>query len=410
MILLISLLVAATCAHEDRLKAILRSPKATLRAYGQYKADQKLSFGPSEDRMRLKMWRSSAEIVAEQNSRQDSSVTLELNFFAVMTAEERNRYLGMNGTSGIKAKPRTLSSVLSDTPAEVDWTEKGLVTAIKDQASCGSCWTFGAVGGLETRYALLENSALRNFAEKEYLDCVYEGLADGCNGGWMQECYEYSAANGGRLAATADYLYQAVDEKCLGAEKPDAMIAAKIVGYVKVAENEMANIEAIAEGSITVAFEATKFFQLYQTGIIKDMTCTGSLNHAVTAVGYTEKYILVKNSWGGDWGESGYVRYMRGHHNCGLYLDSYYPDLEVTGVADSNPDEATDYVVPDNDDRFDPVLCKDKYMKCTLAHCKDITYAERYCAKTCNKCTEGGCPSGTILCSDDVCRHQHMCP
>ena len=226
----------------------------------------------------------------------------------------------------------------------------------------------------------------------------------------MQECYEYSAANGGRLAATADYDYQAVDEKCLGAEKPDAMIAAKIVGYVKVAENEMANIEAIAEGSITVAFEATRFFQLYQTGIIKDMTCTGSLNHAVTAVGYTERYILVKNSWGPNWGESGYVRYMRGHHNCGLYLDSYYPDLEVTGVADSNPDQATDYVVPDNNDRFDPVLCKDKYMKCTLAHCKDITYAERYCAKTCNKCTEGGCPSGTILCSDDVCRHEHMCP
>ena len=39
----------------------------------------------------------------------------------------------MNGTSGIKAKPRTLSSVLSDTPAEEDWTKKGLVTAIKNQ-------------------------------------------------------------------------------------------------------------------------------------------------------------------------------------------------------------------------------------------------------------------------------------
>merc|ERR1712176_193791 len=98
------------------------------------------------------------------------------------------------------------------------------------------------------------------------------------------------------------------------------------------------------------------------TGIIKDMTCTGSLNHAVTAVGYNADYILVKNSWGTDWGEAGFVRYMRGHHNCGLYLDSYYPQLEVTNVADSNPDEATDYTVPDNDDRFDPKICKDKYM------------------------------------------------
>merc|ERR1712176_1282592 len=213
---------------------------------------------------------------------------------------------------GIKAIPRT---VLSDPPAAGDWTEKKLVTAVKDQAACGSCWTFGAVGGLETRYALLENSTLRNFAEKEYLDCVYEGIADGCNGGWMQDCYQYSADNGGRLAATADYPYYHSDNECMGQTKPDAMKAAKLVGYVKVPETEMANLAAIAEGSITVAFEATNFFMLYKTGIIKDMTCTGALNHAVTAVGYNADYILVKNSWGTDWGEAGFVRYMRGHHN-----------------------------------------------------------------------------------------------
>jgi len=411
MILLLSLLVTVSCAHEDPLKAILRSPKETLRAYGRYKSARHLSFGLSEDRMRLGVWRRAAEMVAEVNSRQGQSASLELNFFAVMTKEERKQYLGMNATSGIKAKPRTLSAVLASPPAEEDWTKKGLVTVVKDQARCGSCWTFGAVGGLETRYALLKNSTLRNFAEKEYLDCVYEGYADGCNGGWMQDCYEYSANSGGRLAATVDYPYYHEDGDCLGTEKPDAMVSARIRGYVKVEENEMANIAAIAEGSITVAFEATDFFMLYKTGIIKDLTCTGSLNHAVTAVGYTENYILVKNSWGTDWGEAGFVRYMRGHHNCGLYLDSFYPELEVTDVADSSPDEATDYAVPDNDDRFKPKVCKDKYRKCTMNHCKNLKYAEKYCAKTCDKCPkDDGCPSGTILCSDNVCRHKHMCP
>jgi len=398
-------------AHDDPLKAILRSPQATLRAYGRYKAARHLTFGVAEDRVRLGMWRKAAQLVAEENSRQDRTADLELNFFAVMTGAEKRRYLGMNATTEIKAKPRTFSTVLSDLPEEEDWTKKGLVTAIKDQARCGSCWTFGAVGGLETRYALVKNSTLRNFAEKEYLDCVYEGVADGCNGGWMQDCYDYSAKNGGRLASTATYPYYHTDGRCLGKEKPDAMVAAKIDGYVKVEENELANIRAIAEGSITVAFEATDFFMLYKTGIIKDMSCTGSLNHAVTAVGYNPKYILVKNSWGADWGEKGFVRYMRGHHNCGLYQDSYYPTLVVTGKADSGPDKATDYKVPDNDDRFTPTVCKDMYMKCTMNHCKNMIYAKKYCAKTCDKCPRpDGCPSGTIRCSDDVCRHKHMCP
>ena len=226
----------------------------------------------------------------------------------------------------------------------------------------------------------------------------------------MHECYMYSANNNGRLAKTSDYPYYHSDDRCDTSQIPDAMIAAKIRGYVKVPETEEDNIAAIAEGSITVAFESTEFFFLYKTGLMKDMTCTGSLNHAVTAVGYTEKYILVKNSWGKEWGEKGFARFMRGHHNCGLYQDSYYPELEVTGVADSDPDEATDYVVPDNDDRFDIDVCKDKYLKCTEDHCKNIVYAERYCAKTCGKCTDsGGCPSGTIMCDDEVCRHEHMC-
>jgi hypothetical protein len=252
---------------------------------------------------------------------------------------------------------------------------------------------------------------LRNFAEKEYLDCVYEGKRDGCDGGWMEHCYEYSSKNGGRLAKTDDYPYYHSDGKCLGPVTPDAMVAAKITGFTKVEDNELANIAAIAEGSITVAFEATTFFMMYKTGIMKDMTCSGRLNHAVTAVGYNEKYILVKNSWGEDWGEKGYVRYMRGHHNCGLYQDSWFPNLKGTGVADSNPDPASNYTAPDNDDTFDPKVCKDKYIRCTPFHCRNLVYAERYCAKTCNKCPQDdGCPSGTILCEDKVCRHKHMCP
>ena len=94
MILLFSLLVAASLARQDPLKAVLRSPRQTLREYGRYKAARHLTFGPSEDRMRLGVWKRSAEMVADENSRAGHTAELELNFFAIMTKEERQQYLG----------------------------------------------------------------------------------------------------------------------------------------------------------------------------------------------------------------------------------------------------------------------------------------------------------------------------
>ena len=94
MIFFVSLLIGVSFARDDSLKSALRSPRKTLRAYGRYKAAKHLNFGPSEDRMRLGVWRKSAEIVADENSRPGHSAELELNFFAVMTKEERQQYLG----------------------------------------------------------------------------------------------------------------------------------------------------------------------------------------------------------------------------------------------------------------------------------------------------------------------------
>merc|ERR1712034_196955 len=202
-----------------------------------------------------------------------------------------------------------------------------------------------------------------NFAEQEYLDCVYEGRRNGCNGGWMSDCYTYSKNAGGRLAKTADYRYTQRDGACQGASKPDAMIAAKIRGNVPVGRTESANIAAIAEGAITVAFEVTNRFQSYSKGIFRDTTCTGRPNHAVTAVGYTPKYVLVKNSWGGSWGDRGFVKFSRSYSNCGLFEYSSYPILKSTGKKDTTPsDDATPYR-PATDDDVNPGPAPD---------CKDV--------------------------------------
>merc|ERR1739848_819508 len=163
---------------------------------------------------------------------------------------------------------------------------------------------------------------------QEYLDCVYEGSRNGCNGGWPDDCYTYSKKAGGRLASTANYKYTARDGSCQGSSKPDDMIAAKITGFTSVGRTESANIEALATGSLSVAFQVTNYFQQYRGGIIQDNTCTGRPNHAVTAVGYTSQFILVKNSWGKSWGDNGLFKY------------SSFPKLSKTGKTDSTPSDA----------------------------------------------------------------------
>ncbi len=73
----------------------------------------------------------------------------------------------------------------------------------------------------------------------------------------------------------------------------------------------------------------------YKSGILDTDTCGTDIDHSVTAVGYGnelgKEYAIVRNSWGADWGEEGYIRMAitkDGPGVCGLLLDSIRPDTE----------------------------------------------------------------------------------
>merc|ERR1711973_984638 len=354
--------------------------------------------------MRFRMFRANAEHVADYNEDNDDSAVYTLNKFSAMTPEEKRKYLGLNVTSMQMGPEDTVLRSSVGKPTKLLWTDRGKVTPVKDQEDCGSCWTFGAVGGLETTYAV-KSGVLRNFAEQEYLDCVFEGKDDGCDGGWVDSCYKWSEKDG----------------RCYYNQKPNAMKAYKITGAISVGRSEAAHIDVLQSGSIGVAFEVTDRFFQYGREILRDNTCRGHANHAVSMVGYASNYVLVKNSWGAGWGDRGFVRFTRGYHNCELFKWSSYPRLQSTGGSDSGSDAASNYTPPDGDDpnpgpNPDP-NCKDVNSDCAKwkNYCKSngwVDYMKKYCAKTCNYCDggDGGdCPSGTVRCPDGVCRHEHMC-
>merc|ERR1712232_1145401 len=111
------------------------------------------------------------------------------------------------------------------------------------------------------------------------------------------------------------------------------------------ADSDEALMEALAKGPVSVAIEADKqAFQLYQGGVLSSDSCGTNLDHGVLAVGYGtdggKDYWKVKNSWGGNWGEEGYIRMERGGKfsklgECGILQMASYPVVSALAANSS---------------------------------------------------------------------------
>ena len=406
-------------ALQDNLKQILKSPKATLKLYNGFKSRQGIQHdSPSEDRLRFGLFRKNAQFVADANSATTDSAHYGLNFFSAMTSEEQGAYLGLNATGRSPNPPPALTASEEVIPDSTMWVNKAAVTQVKDQGSCGSSWSFAVVGAIETRYQQL-SGRLRNLAEQELLDCVY-WFNGGCKGGWMSDAYDWIIEFDGTLSATSEYPYTGEDRWCKVSNTYNALRSHKIVRSMSVPQGEAANIAALAQSSLAVSIEVTDHFKYYLSGILRDETCSGEVNHGAVAVGYTRDYILVKNSWSHLWGEDGFVKLARGHHNCGLYQYSSYPEFEETGKMDNGEsDAATEYRVEDilPEPTPTPTIpeptpevttpqpspaptpdpeCRDKATNCERDNlCQYPSQAETWCAKYCKFCDSEPTPNPT---------------
>ena len=420
--LFLTLLAVTAAANYDE---VLKSPRLSVQEFRSFAVQHDRHYTAGESALRYKIFRRSMEFVNSENN-QELGWESELNFFADLTTEERGQWLGLN-VSLAPTSSLASSLALSDDPLPdtVNWISGGRVTPVKNQGSCGSCWSFGATVALEGVYTAV-GGKLKNFAEQELLDCVYEKRS-GCRGGWHTTCYDYSRRNN-RLAITANYPYTATDSergRCDLSSIPDGLQSAKVTGYTGVDKGEDFHLQALAITPTAVAFEVTNSLHMYKSGIMKDRTCRGSVNHAVAAVGYSPTYIVVKNSWGKVWGDSGFVKMARNHHNCKLHDYVAYPTLQATSDPDTDPEsvqcdydpEANPGPTPGPDPKPDPD-CHDEFenwCRPEPAWCNNPVYFEKLCRKTCGNCVEDPtkkpdvCPSGTVRCPDGICKHEHMC-
>ncbi|MQM17132.1 hypothetical protein Taro_050100 [Colocasia esculenta] len=301
-----------------------------------------------EVRRRFGIFVENLELIRTSN-RMGRPYTLGVNEFADMTWEEfRAQHLGAAQTCSatLKGNHKVTDVVLPDTK---DWREAGIVSPVKNQGSCGSCWTFSTTGALEAAYTQLTGKSI-SLSEQQLVDCATDFNNFGCHGGLPSQAYEYIKYNGG-LDTEETYPYLGVNSICkfkpesVGVKVVDSVNITLVRGFAiheisfllrpqpsntvcchcikntftisrnvmlhpilptanvtfpdygtnftfmqheKGAEDELKHAVGVVR-PVSVAFEVVKGFRFYKSGVYTSDTCGSSpmdVNHAVLAVGY----------------------------------------------------------------------------------------------------------------------------
>ncbi|XP_024868284.1 cathepsin L-like [Temnothorax curvispinosus] len=232
---------------------------------------KKVYQSPIEEGYRMKIFLDNTRKIAEHNRKYEMKEVpykLGMNKYGDMLHHEFVSTLnGFNKSvsAGIESVGASFISPANvELPREVDWRKHGAVTAVKDQGHCGSCWAFSTTGSLEGQH-FRNTGVLVSLSEQNLVDCSGKYGNNGCNGGLMDQAFQYVKDNRG-LDTEKSYPYEAENDKCRYNPRNSGAID---VGYVDIPQGDEEKLKAAVAtvGPVSVAIDASHpSFQLYREG------------------------------------------------------------------------------------------------------------------------------------------------
>jgi len=293
----------------------------------------------SEMAYRLEVFAENVQHINAHNNA-SSSYKKGINKFSDLTSEEfaaqfltGYKAIAVPGQQGLAESAfwSDMAESISDLPESVDWKERGVMTSVKDQGSCGSCWAFAATALVES-YVAIETDKLEVLSTQQMTSCTPNPLECGGYGGCFGALAQLGFGYVQLFGQTTEESYPYVSGSTCNTERCSYDLTGKapvagITGYNTLPSNNMeAVMQHLAEvGPLAVSVAAHEW-GMYESGVFDGCSYDENidLSHAVVLAGYGTDplegdYWLVRNSWGESWGEDGYIRMRRDSDlNCGV--------------------------------------------------------------------------------------------
>jgi C1A family cysteine protease len=174
----------------------------------------------------------------------------------------------------------------------------------------------------------IKTDKLLKLSPQQLVDC--SKCTNGCKESYLNKAFKYIKKKG--LVKDDCYPYSGIKGKCYCAGMEHF---GRISDYKKLRKGESFLRRAVSKQPISVIVVLNDAFKEYNGGIFKGPSeVTYPLNwHALNVIGYEtkdygRKYWILKNSWGKNWGEGGFMKMEMNKGLCGIGMYGYYPILD----------------------------------------------------------------------------------
>lgn len=313
---------------DQRIKYSGLDANSILQLFEEFKVTYNKTYtSVDEENLRYIYFRNFLKVIDERNGNDTLAVHGITKFADLSNDEFKKVSLGYKPLTSVTNAKSIYLDAYDGNKTYINWANI-YTTSVKDQGYCGSCWAFSATEQIESdaiRLGLLTTSD--TLSPEQIVQC--DTMDDGCDGGNTETAFEYVKMAGGIETEDA-YPYTSYYDVTGSCTSNSTDFLVTVDEYYSLADEDAMITHMFSTGPISICLDASSWSS-YVSGIIT--TCGMDVDHCVQAVGINmdDGYWIVRNSWGTEWGNEGYIWLEVGSNMCNIAYDPKY--LQVSTVS-----------------------------------------------------------------------------